>query len=329
MRILFIPCSRIGDSVLTTSVLGEIEHRYPQAKVTIAADPRSADLFSEFPLLDQLIVFSKQRYSKHWYDLWRRVVRKRWDWVIDFRASPLPYGLWTRRRSVWRSRPGDLRHKVEQVCSLVGFEISKPTLWFSTECIEKVQKLFEVDKCYLALAPSAAWVGKQWPLDSWLKLIRLFLQKYTEARVAICAGPEDNDRLKLVFKGLPEDRVRFLVGSGLNLLETAACIKCSQAFIGNDSGLMHVSAAVRTPTIALFGPSREQIYGPWQESGVKRNIVVRTPLSYDELLETPNFSLSSQNCYMRDLSVDTVWNVLQEVWNRQTAKQYPGSEIQT
>ncbi len=334
-NILFITCSRIGDAVLTTGILAEIERRYPNAKVTIAVDPLPAPLFEDYPLLDDFIVFAKEYHSKHWLTLWKQVFKKRWDWVIDLRGSAISYGLLTKRRSIWKSKPGDPRHKVEQVSALVGFETSNPTLWFSKERLSRLSSLdlfrgsidsrvkSENDKrgtAYLAVAPAANWVGKQWPIEYFTELLKRFMEKYSDAKVAIFAAPHEKSMVEPMLKELPKDRTLSLIDSGLSLAETAACIKQCKAFIGNDSGLMHISAAVKTPTIGLFGPSREQNYGPWQAPGEDRNIVVRIPMSYDELKETPGFSHKSQDCYMTSLKVDTVKGALETIWEKYSLK---------
>jgi heptosyltransferase-3 len=315
-NILFITCSRIGDAVLTSGILAEIEHRYPKAKVTIAVDPLPAPLFEDFPLLDDLIVFAKERRSKHWLTLWKKVVGRRWDWVIDLRGSAISYGLLTKKRSIWKSKSGDPRHKVEQVSALAGFETVSPTLWFSKERLQKVEKLFDKKTPYLAVAPAANWIGKQWPIESFAELLKLFMEKYPKAKIAVFAAPHEKNMVEPMLEKLPDERVLSFIDSGLSLIETAACIKQCKTFIGNDSGLMHISAAVQTPTIGLFGPSREKNYGPWQAPGENRNVVVRIPMTYDELQATPGFSHKSEDCYMTSLTVDKVWTTLETHWEK-------------
>ena len=95
--------------------------------------------------------------------------------------------------------------------------------------------------------------------------------------------------------------------------------KNCRLFIGNDSGLMHMSAAVGTPTIGLFGPSREENYGPYDghfllNKDNKINTVIRIPLTYEELKKTPGFSHQSQDCYMTTLTTDVVWPLLKQQW---------------
>src|SRR3546814_13431024 len=65
----------------------------------------------------------------------------------------------------------------------------------------------------------------------------------------------------------------------------AAALRRCAFYIGNDSGLMHLAAASGTPTLGLFGPSRERVYGPWGE----KTASVRTDLSYDEIVQQPGY----------------------------------------
>jgi ADP-heptose:LPS heptosyltransferase len=73
---------------------------------------------------------------------------------------------------------------------------------------------------------------------------------------------------------------------------------------------MHLAAAGGTPTLGLFGPSRERVYGPWGE----KTASVRTDLSYDEIVRQPGFDWRSQECRMLDLSVDKAQAAAEHLW---------------
>ena len=82
-----------------------------------------------------------------------------------------------------------------------------------------------------------------------------------------------------MIEALPAARVLDLVGA-VDLLTAAACLRRCRAFLGNDSGLMHLAAAAGTPTLGLFGPSHTRRYRPWGPKAA----FLRTPESYDELV---------------------------------------------
>ena len=87
---------------------------------------------------------------------------------------------------------------------------------------------------------------------------------------------------------------------GKSLTSTAAYMKKSHLFIGNDSGLMHLATACKLPTIALFGPTNDLVYGPWG----KNNIVIRTEEDYNHFKKikiNPNIS------YMDSITIEQVY----------------------
>jgi ADP-heptose:LPS heptosyltransferase len=319
-KILFITCSRIGDAVLTTSVLNYINQHIPNARVTVVVDPLPAPLFANYPLLDQLIVLPKQKRSKHWLTLWKQVKNQRWNWVIDLRGSVVSYTLRCRRRSVWRQKNNDSRHKVEQIMSLVNAPITAPCLWFSQEQVNIAKDLLKSEYAYLAMAPAANWVGKQWPIERFTELAERFCADYPTAKILLIAAPHEYQIVQPFIKTLPANKLINLLDYAYDLGQIAAFLKQCQLFMGNDSGLMHMSAAVGAPTIGLFGPSREENYGPYDSHLLMKrepfNTVIRIPKTYDELKKTAGFSHQSQECYMNELTTDDVWPILKQQWER-------------
>ena len=125
-RALFITAGPIGDALLTSGLLHRLVETQPQTRFTIAAGPAAAPLFAETPRLERLIPIAKQRYSLHWFDLWRQVGGRRWTTVIDMRGSGLAYTLWAKRRYVYRPSnrgPGaPILHKVEEAARTMGLD---------------------------------------------------------------------------------------------------------------------------------------------------------------------------------------------------------------
>lgn len=318
--ILFITSSRIGDAVLTTGVLSHIHQYFPECLVTIAADPLSASLFQEYPLLDKLIIFSKQKYSRHWLALRREVKHHPWDWIIDLRGSLISYTLKCQKRSIWHQTKNDSRHKVEQICRLLNIPLTAPTLWHSQDQHEKAEALLPDGFSYLALAPAANWIGKQWPIERFTRIAQHFCERYKDTKIVLIAAPHEESMVAPLIKGTPSNRLINLVNKNLDLGQIGACLKRCQLFLGNDSGLMHMAAALEVPTIGLFGPSKEENYGPFDNlllrEGKAINKVVRIPQTYHQLKATSGFSLKSKDSYMKGLTLDAVWKILKEQWEK-------------
>jgi ADP-heptose:LPS heptosyltransferase len=95
----------------------------------------------------------------------------------------------------------------------------------------------------------------------------------------VLAAAHEREQIAPLLAAIPPQRCITVLGASLGL--AAACLERAECYIGNDSGLMHLAAAVGTPTLGLFGPGTEQVYGPW---GV-HTACLRTPESAAELLK--------------------------------------------
>jgi ADP-heptose:LPS heptosyltransferase len=97
---------------------------------------------------------------------------------------------------------------------------------------------------FAMLHPFAASPAKRWPLDRFRNLARILEQSM---RVEWCAGPED----------VLDGAVRIE-----NLYELAQHVASARVFVGNDSGITHLAAAVQAPVVALFGPADPRVWSP-------------------------------------------------------------------
>jgi heptosyltransferase-2 len=117
--------------------------------------------------------------------------------------------------------------------------------------------LFDGKEPFTALAPSAAWEMKRWPLDYWKKVIELCPNK----KFIILGGPGDHFCQEL--EDFAPERVRNLAGR-LNLVESSFAVSRSETLISADTGLLHVADQMGKKTIALIGPTAFGYpSGPW------------------------------------------------------------------
>ena len=304
MRLLFITATRIGDAVLSTGALAHFIDSHPDLQVTVAAGPPAAPLFSALPVAARVITVTKRSYGRHWLSLWRQVAAERWDVVVDLRASAIAYCLLAGRRYV-AGRADPQRHRVEELGALLQLpQAPAPRLWLGTAQQAAANRLVPEGGPVIALGPAANWQGKQWPAESFAQLAQELTGEgglFPQARVAVLAAAGEEAQATPLLESLPDSRRIDLVGK-LDLPTAAACLARSDFFIGNDSGLMHLAAAVGIPTLGLFGPSRETRYRPWGGKAA----FVRTPESYEELMERPGLDLKSCGSLMTGLSLERV-----------------------
>ena len=264
MRILFITSTRIGDAVLSTGIIDHLMRAHPDARFTIAVGRVAEGVFRRMPALDRLIPIEKKRFGLHWLGLWATVAFTRWDLVVDLRGSAIAWLLLAKRRAVMRGgrRPG---HRLLHIAQTRGISPApRPVAWFGPAEAAKAESLLPPGGPVLALGPTANWVRKVWPPDRFLTLARLLTGPggaLEGARIAVLGGPgaQERDMAAPVLAGLPG--AIDLVGT-LDLPEAAAVLARCALFVGNDSGLMHLSAATGTPTVGLFGPTPASEYAP-------------------------------------------------------------------
>lgn len=303
--ILFITATRIGDAVLSSGLIRKLAEEIPNARFTIVAGAPAAPLFKDTPNLEQIIVFEKTKNHGHWFDLWRRVRKRRWGLVVDLRGSMISTFLSRRKRAVYRRTPGLPIHKVVEAARVLGLEDDPPApfLYTSAKTEARADKLTAGEGPILALAPSANWVGKTWPAERFTLLAMTLLGQrgpLSGGRLMVLGAPQDAPAVASLRHVLPKDRFIDLVGK-VDLLTAYACLKRARLFIGNDSGLMHLSAAAGAPTLGLFGPSDERLYAPWGRA----TAIVRGPRNFDQIqMVDPGHQQAL--CHMMDLTVDAV-----------------------
>jgi len=260
MRILFVTSNRLGDAVLSTGLLDHLIRTYPDARITVVCGPVAAGIFARMPQREQTIVLEKRPYGRHWLPLWASVAGIWWDLVVDIRGSALSFLVPTRRRAIMRRRPG---HKTTQLAAILALDPPPlPVAWTSKADRLRAAALLPGGRPVIALAPTANWGPKIWPPENFAEVFRrLARQTLPGAVPAVFAGPGDTERSLAapVLAALPE--AIDCVGN-LSLPEAAAVLERAALFIGNDSGLMHLSAAAGAPTVGLFGPTDATEYAP-------------------------------------------------------------------
>lgn len=303
-RILFITATRIGDAILSSGLLDHVLRHHDNPRVTIACGPLAAPLFRAVPGLERVIVMTKKKGGGHWLELWLQTVATRWDVVIDLRESATSWFLIAGKRHVKRNWPGQDGpvHRVEQAAAFLNVSPApSPVLWLDDLARARARALMP-DGPVLALAPAAAARFKEWAPERFAALATALTGPggaMEGASIALFGGPGDEATARTVAARLDKERTHDFTGQ-LDLLESGACLARAALFVGNDSGLMHMAAAAGTPTLGLFGPTDERVYGPWG----RRTAAVRAGENVDE--RTRDLVKTSQTSLLSDLELAPV-----------------------
>lgn len=299
-EILFITSTRIGDAILSTSILNHIMHENPDAEITVACGPLVVELFEAFPNIKRVIPLKKEKFKAHWIKLWRQCKNTKWHHIVDLRGTVVSHLLWARKKNIWTTRK-DFQdfHKVEQLSRFMGLETHPaPTLYFPEKFREKWADL-PTDAPVLAVGPSANFAGKTWDIQNFIALIKKIRQMpaFENAYIAVFAAPNEIEQTEPLLKEFAQDRLLDYTGK-TTPLEAAYLIKQCTAYIGNDSGLMHSAAAVGRPCLGLFGPSNHIHYSPWGAHAA----FVRTPEDFQSLLK--DHEMTGNKDLMKSLTVE-------------------------
>lgn len=308
--ILFVAPSRIGDAVLASGLVKRLIDEVPNAGFTIVAGPASAPLFRDVPCLQRLLVVEKEAGGGHWLKIWSQTRGRRWGLIVDMRGSGLAGMLSARKRAVFKKRDGGASvHKVVEAARVLNVEEDPPSPFvFVSDVTQKAaDELLGLHRGaggpILAMGPGASWSGKAWPPEKFAVVAAELLDAdgpMPEGRLLLLGGEEDKEIARTVRHAVSRPRVVDLTGRA-DLLLGFAALRRARLFIGNDSGLMHMAAAAGTPTLGLFGPSDERLYGPW---GSKAR-ALRGPRDF-ETFRKLDPGLNQPLNHMGDLSVEAV-----------------------
>jgi heptosyltransferase III len=292
MKILFVTSNRLGDAVLSTGLLDHLIRTYPRARITVVCGPVAEGVFARMPNRARTIVLRKRPRGRHWLPLWADVVFHLWDLVVDIRASALSWLVPTRRRAVFRRIPGP---KTAQLGAILGLTPPPlPVAWTAQADRDHVAALLPADRPLVALAPTANWQPKVWPADRFAAAYRTLAASALPGAIPVVLGgpgPAEHAMAAPLLAELPQ--AIDLVGT-LTLPQVAAVLHRAALFIGNDSGLMHLSAAAGAPTLGLFGPTDASTYAP---AGHRTTAVVAASMdeiTVDQVVTTATQLLTPQ-----------------------------------
>ena len=265
-RLLVVTLSNIGDLVMTTPVFEALSHTFPGQPIDCLGDARSCELLAAAPYIGDIFIRDKRAAWSEQFALLLRLRRRRYRLIADLRTPLIPYLLRGERRLIKSrtNRPGI--HAVEEHFETIRAVLSSDTaippcrLHLGATAQARAAALLETlpGECWLAIAPGANWPGKKWPAAHYQALLQSMPGLFDG--VIIVGSPNDvDDARTLTDAGLPAVNA---VGQ-TDLPLAAALLARAHVFVGNDSGLGHMAAAVGVPSLTVFGPGRPQRYRPW------------------------------------------------------------------
>jgi ADP-heptose:LPS heptosyltransferase len=264
-KILFITLSNIGDAVLTTPSLDLLRRFFPHAHITVMVGPRAAEIFEDHPHIDRLILYDKHATFRDKLSLILHLKAEKYDLVVDLRNTLIPLFIQPRFSTpLFRKKVEGhaVKRHLERLHSIgiagkCGFVL--PSREEDEKIIDRLLASSEWDKAsrLIVINPSAANRLKRWDLLKF-KALADQLKFIKGISIAVTGPKSDEKEFQEIF---PESEWMNLTGK-LTLMQLKSLLARATLFITNDSGPMHMAVAVKTPVLALFGPTDPQIYGP-------------------------------------------------------------------
>ena len=299
-NILIRATNWVGDAVMTLPALEAVRENFPSASITVLARPWVAPVFENHPAVNDLLIYRKHdALIKNLSEIRRliHVIRaNRYDLAVlfqnAFEAALLAYlgGVKSRlgfdsdgrgfllTHGIKRTNEIFAVHQVEYYLSILKAaglkaESRNPVLHVAKNDFIKAENLLRQngiseDDFLLGLSPGAIFGNaKRWPAERFAKIGDLAAGKWN-AKVIIMGSKKEKE-IGTSMTGLMRHKPVDFCGT-TSLGEAMGIIRRCNLFVTNDSGLMHIAAALGVPTLAIFGSTDHVATGP---RGVKTRII--------------------------------------------------------
>lgn len=308
MRILLIQLADIGDLILATPALAALREAHPQAHLTLLCFRHSAAVL-EAGLVDEVLIFERREFSVR--GLLRPATLRR-IWAL--RQGQYDVVLFLHHFTLWLGTPKfALLAYASHAPRRLGLQNGKA--WFLNESIldegfgaqhQAVYWLNLVSLLGAEAKPRRARVARhdgilpiatttqrriiihggsggyslarRWSIEGFAQVADALISEYDAQIVLVGTTADDAQAIQRAMKYPAVN----LTGK-TSLPQLADVLRSADLFIGADSGVMHLAAAVSTPTIALFGASNAQAWGAWSPQGnarILRSGVRCSPCAY-------------------------------------------------
>lgn len=337
-HILIIRFSSIGDIVLTTPLIRAVRRRFPKARIDFVTKQEFAELLQSNPHLDTvyayntrsgvqgLCSFALQQLRRNRYDLCIDIHKNYRSYALRFLIFPtriVSYSKQVIRRSLL-VKTGLNRYKeilqiperyLRRLKSFGVVNDGNGLELFPTEVhYTKVNTIFQQEHLpeedlAIGFGAIAAHPLKEWPLERFIDLGQRLVERH-QARILLFGGPGDVQKVEVIAKQIPNDPI--VLCARLSLLESAAALTRCAVFIGNDTGTVHIAAAMKRKVIVLFGPTVEEFgfypYGT-QATVICKSLPCR-PCTHTGKGEC---NIQETHACMKRIRVEEVWNVVEEM----------------
>jgi heptosyltransferase-2 len=292
-KILFIRTDRIGDMVLSTPVFKAIKTALPNTALTVLASRTNYSLIQSDPYVDEILIHGSSAGLRETVRMVRRLRSRRFDVVIDpmisydAQTAILSYltkaetrvGFAGFGREVFFSAPVKLPQRKLGIVDLhldlltrLGIHCSgiEPELFLrekEMDCARQWARRVAPDgERIIGIHPGAHYATQRWGIRNYAALVEM-LMKNTGLKPVVLGGPADIPLVKGILSRT-NNSVSAMLSSDLR--ESMAMISQLNALVCNNSGPLHIAAALKVPTVSFMGPTVNSL---WTPSGRRHRVL--------------------------------------------------------
>ena len=280
-KILCIKPRGIGDILLSTIIIDNLLAAFPGVSIDYLTEPFAKPALENNPNINKILTMGKKEFP-----LWVafRIRKENYDLLIDLCSNPrtaqitflsgVRYRLgfsYRGRRYAYnikavtgRGAYHSAEHNLELIKALDIPIISKKVQYFvSKDDSQYAQSIinnsFNNNDFIVGIIPSGGWESKRCDASKWVEICKALNAKY-DAKFLILWGPGDKPDADFIINNL-NGCAKLAPETSLNRM--SALINECRLIIANDSGPMHISAALGKPTLGIFGPTNPVAHGPY------------------------------------------------------------------
>ncbi len=291
MRILVVKFSGLRGALATTAAFRSLKERHPSATVTLVTSPGCEPALEGCPIVTEVIPFEGSAGLAACWAMKTQLQRQRFDFAVALSVDSLARQMvaWSgaARRVCAGAPPFYLQpwfhcivtgsvvdpHEASRdhavLATVLGLPHEVPGLWFAPSRMEAHGLSVEVGR-YAVFHPGASRPERVWEIDKWAKVARELVASGRVDRIIVSTGPGSSDRiLAEALCGLIGPVAQSTRGV-LGFPQLARLIQGARLFLGTDSPILQLAAAVNTPVVGVFGPSDYVRARPW---GVLHRVV--------------------------------------------------------
>ncbi len=339
-KVLIVRLSSIGDVLLTTPTIRLLKNKFPDSQIDFVIKKRFAELLKHHPSISHLYHYDKYDEANSLRTIKQQIRNQNYDLIIDLHKNFRSYYLTTGSgaKDIVRYNKGVIQRflmvkfklKLSRTIvpiyqrylnNLKRFEIKYDGKGLDIFFDEKVERR-SFDKCsnflndlsglIIGIAPGAKHATKRWTAEGFSTVINFFVSN-KNARIILFGGDADREIVKS-FSIQKHQLVLNTIGE-LSLLEAAALMNYCDLVLTNDSGLMHIAAALKKKVVAIFGSTTEELgFFPYlnEQTILQNNNLKCRPCSHIGRKKCPKGHFKC----MKEITADHVISAMEGLLNK-------------